>query len=77
VVRVVQQARREADLAVTDRIGLLVSASADVEAAVAAHRSFVESETLATSVRFGDVPGDGFKGEVGEGEQVAVVVTRV
>ncbi|HEX6684491.1 MAG TPA: class I tRNA ligase family protein, partial [Candidatus Limnocylindrales bacterium] len=76
VVRVVQQARREADLAITDRIELLVAATADVEAAVEAHRDFVSSETLATAVRFGPVPPDGFEGEAGEGERVSVKVTR-
>jgi isoleucyl-tRNA synthetase len=77
VVRVVQQARREADLAVTDRVEVVVAASADVEAAVAAHRDFVAGETLATAVRFGEVPPDAFKGEAGEGETVSVQVTRV
>jgi len=76
VVRVVQQARREADLAVTDRIELVVAASADVEAAVEAHRDFVATETLATSLRLGPVPPDAFEGEAGEGERVSVLVTR-
>ena len=50
VVRVVQQARREADLNVSDRITLTVEASDDVTAAVEATETFVASETLATSV---------------------------
>lgn len=77
VVRVVQQARREADLAVTDRIELLIAASADVEAAVAAHQEFLASETLATSVRFGPISGESFAGEAGAGEQVSVQVAKV
>jgi isoleucyl-tRNA synthetase len=75
VIRVVQQARRDAGLDVSDRISLVVSAPAAVRAAVEAHRDFVAGETLATSLSFGDV--EGFAGEVGDGEQVIVAVTRV
>ncbi|MBV1855642.1 isoleucine--tRNA ligase [Catellatospora tritici] len=75
VVRAVQQARREADLAITDRILVTVAASAEVVAAVAAHRDFVAGETLADEVDFGAVES-GFTGEVGDGEQVTVSVRR-
>ncbi len=77
VVRVVQQARREADLAVTDRITLVLQASAELEAAVRAHQEFVAGETLASSMDFGTVPESAFAGEVGEGEQVRAQVSRV
>ncbi|WP_229076480.1 isoleucine--tRNA ligase [Actinoplanes sp. DH11] len=77
VIRVVQQARRDADLDVSDRIALTLSASDDVRAAVEAHREFVSGETLATSLEFRPAGGAGFAGEVGEGEQVAVTVTAV
>ncbi|BFU46439.1 isoleucine--tRNA ligase [Krasilnikovia sp. MM14-A1004] len=77
VIRVVQQARRDADLDVSDRIALTVAASAEVEAAVDRHRSFVAEETLATSLSFGVLdPSAGFAGEVGDGEQVTVAVLR-
>jgi isoleucyl-tRNA synthetase len=76
VVRVVQQARRAADLDVADRITLVVDASDEVTAAVRAHEDFVAREVLATSVSYGPAP-DGFSGEVGEGEQVRVAVRRV
>ncbi|GAA2381225.1 isoleucine--tRNA ligase [Catellatospora methionotrophica] len=75
VVRVVQQARREADLAITDRIALTVQASAEVAAAVRTHQAFLAAETLADSVSFGAVDG-GFTGEAGDGENVSVAVTR-
>jgi isoleucyl-tRNA synthetase len=76
VIRVVQQARREAGLDVSDRISLTVDASASVAAAVRTHQEFVAAETLATSVTFG-APGDGaFTGEAGEGEPVRVAVVR-
>jgi len=75
VVRVVQQARRANDLDVTDRIELVLDAPDQVAAAVRAHQEFVAREVLATSVSYGPAP-DGFTGEVGEGEQVRVAVTR-
>ncbi len=48
LIRVVQQARRDADLDVSDRIALIVAAAPAVVAAVEAHRDFVAGETLAT-----------------------------
>jgi isoleucyl-tRNA synthetase len=90
VVRVVQQARREAGLDVADRITVTVDAGPEVTAAVEAHRDFVVGETLATGLAFGpagtfDEP-DGsrssagravtFVGEAGDGEVVRVSVMR-
>jgi isoleucyl-tRNA synthetase len=74
VIRVVQQARRDADLNVSDRIALSISAPESVTEAVHTYRNFVAAETLATSVTFDAV--DGFTGEVGDGEPVTVAVTR-
>jgi isoleucyl-tRNA synthetase len=76
VVRVVQQARREVGLDVADRITLAVEGSPEVTAAVEAHRGFVASETLATSVALGPAGGDAFEGEVGDGETLRVAVRR-
>ncbi len=75
VVRVVQQARREADLAVTDRIALTVSGAPEVVAAAQAHLDFLKGETLAEEVDFAELH-EGFTGEVGEGDQVLVRVNR-
>ena len=75
VVRVVQQARREADLNVADRISLTVDAPDAVAAAIDTFRDFVAGETLATSMEVGPVD-DGFAGEVGDGETVRVRVTK-
>jgi isoleucyl-tRNA synthetase len=55
LVRLVQQARRDAGLEVTDRIRLEVSGPPDLAAAVEAHRGWVGEQTLATSL---DVDGD-------------------
>jgi len=75
VVRVVQLARRDAGLAVSDRIALTVDAPPAVAAAVETHREFVTGEVLADSVELAPVP-DGYAGEVGDGEAVRVTVRR-
>lgn len=75
VIRVVQQARRDAGLDVSDRISLLVAATPAVSAAVETHRDFVAAETLATSLAL-DPGATGFSGEAGDGEAVTVSVTR-
>ena len=50
VVRVVQQARRDAGLSVSDRIRLTIGADGALAGAVRAHAGFVASETLAVSL---------------------------
>jgi len=50
VVRIVQQARRDAGLAVSDRIRLTVGADGAVAGAVRAHAGFVAAETLAVDL---------------------------
>ncbi len=61
VVRVIQQARREAGLLVTDRIELEIRAGPDVAAAVATHRVWIAEQTLATDIQVteADGPPDG------------------
>jgi isoleucyl-tRNA synthetase len=61
VVRIVQQARREAGLDVSDRIRLTVGADGAVADAIRAHAGFVAAETLATDLEvrpFAEVSGD-------------------
>ncbi|WP_298181508.1 isoleucine--tRNA ligase, partial [Saccharomonospora sp.] len=73
LVRVVQQARRDAGLKVSDRISLTVDAAEEVVTAVRAHEKFLATETLATEVRY-DTVTDGFEGTVGDGAKVTVSV---
>jgi isoleucyl-tRNA synthetase len=75
LIRVVQQARRDADLDVSDRISLTVAATPAVVEAVRVHQDFVAAETLATAMAFAEV-AEGFAGEVGDGESVTVAVAR-
>ncbi|HSL73006.1 MAG TPA: isoleucine--tRNA ligase [Ilumatobacteraceae bacterium] len=50
LVRLIQQARRDAGLDVSDRIALSISASTEWLEAIAAHESLIAAETLAISV---------------------------
>jgi isoleucyl-tRNA synthetase len=75
LVRVVQQARRDAGLDVADRIDLTVDAPAEVVEAAQAHEKFIAAETLAVSVSYGEVEG-GSAGTVGEGVKVTVLVAK-
>ncbi len=79
VVRVVQQARRDAGLDVSDRITLTLDAPAEVLDAVRAYETFVAGEVLATAVAYGAVAEPTGRGAVtapdGASAQVAVLVS--
>jgi isoleucyl-tRNA synthetase len=74
-IRLIQQARKDAGLDVSDRIKLSVSGSASVLAAVAAHRELVMSETLALELDASEVElSEG--SELGDGQLIAVSVVK-
>jgi isoleucyl-tRNA synthetase len=68
-VRRVQDLRKSADLDVADRIELFVEASADLRSAVEAHKDYITTETLSSTLEFASPPNDaacvedGFDGE--------------
>ncbi len=64
VVRVVQQARREAGLLVSDRIAVSLQADETVADAVRTHLALLAGEVLATSVALGTVEHPTFIGTV-------------
>jgi isoleucyl-tRNA synthetase len=77
VVRVIQQARRDAGLDVSDRITLVVGADGAVADAVRAHEAFIAGETLAVAVSVVpalDVTAD--PQPVGDGGEVRVQVRK-
>ncbi len=76
VVRAVQQARREAGLEVTDRISLVIEASEQVAAAIAAHTGLIARETLAKSVSLGAAGDAAYCGGAGDGEPVRILVAK-
>jgi isoleucyl-tRNA synthetase len=76
VVRVVQQARREADFDVSDRIALAIAAPPQVRSAVREHHDFIAHETLAVSVALIDALSEGYAGTVGGAAEILVRVVR-
>ncbi|SEQ52231.1 Isoleucyl-tRNA synthetase [Lentzea xinjiangensis] len=73
LVRVVQQARKDAQLDVSDRITLTLELPDAVRSAVEPHLEFVRAETLTTSVVFGEGVAEG---TVGDGLKVKVAVSK-
>jgi isoleucyl-tRNA synthetase len=76
VIRAVQQARKDADFDVSDRISLSLTADSEVIAAVRNHVELIKGETLA--LEFETVVGDAQNPvEVGEGQQIQISVSKV
>lgn len=78
LVRAVQQARRDADLDVSDRISLVLTGSQALADAVRDHEALVTGETLTTSYEMvvGDADSSDAAATLGDGEQVAITVTK-
>jgi isoleucyl-tRNA synthetase len=76
LVRLVQQARRDAGLVVTDRISLRLGIGPDLRASVEQHGPWIGEQVLATSLAFVDVgePWDG-AAHVATGELAGEVAT--
>jgi isoleucyl-tRNA synthetase len=70
VVRAVQQARRAAELGVSDRIDLSIAGTPAVQRAVRAHQQMIATETLATAVELLDT--DALDDDPRAGEPVTV-----
>jgi isoleucyl-tRNA synthetase len=81
VVRVVQQARRAADLGVSDRITLTIAGTAAAQEAIRTYQALIATETLADSVETVEaaaLDGDPQAGEpsvVGDDETIRVRLT--
>ncbi len=77
VIRIVQQARRDAKLAVTDRITPTIGAEGAVADAVHAHAELIAGETLAAGMTVRPTAEmDAAAHPVGDGGSVAVTVKR-
>ena len=79
LVRAVQQVRRDAGLAIGDRIRLTVAAEGEAGVAVDAFRSLVAGETLADQVILEDADSAGFEDPptaLGDGSLVRIRVER-
>ena len=75
VVRLLQQARKDAELVVTDRITATVDADTEVLDAVRAHEAWVAEQVLATDLTLGNGADGEPQGTV-EGHPVRVTVNR-
>jgi isoleucyl-tRNA synthetase len=76
VVHVIQTERKALDLDFTDRIAIVVATeSADLREAIERHRHYIESETLAASIRFGTPPAGAEPHEI-DGHPLALAVTK-
>src|SRR6266545_3337021 len=77
LVRAVQDLRKEAGLRVEDRIELAVKAEGEVDEALAAHRDYLVSETLAVTLH-GTPQGDGHDARVElDGQSVRLWLRQV
>jgi len=79
VVRVIQQARRDGGLDVSDRITLVVGADGAVADAVLTHAAFIAGETLATElavVTAAEITAASAPQPVGDGGEVRVAIRR-
>lgn len=73
VVRSIQQARKDADLHISDRISLVLQGSQAVADAVKAHEGYISEQTLADSIQLGEPSGTAhrFENEL-EGEKLVI-----
>jgi isoleucyl-tRNA synthetase len=73
-VRLVQQARKDAGLHVSDRIALSIETDAVTAELLRAHLAYVQEQVLATDVVFGKAPAGAYpaEGKVGSGEGALV-----
>ena len=77
VIRAVQQARKDADLDVSDRIKLNLVGEASVIEAVTTHAELIKAETLTLELEtsVGDVSANA--AEVGEGQSIDIAVAKL
>ena len=77
VIRAIQQARKDADFDVSDRIKTELSGNASVVAAILAHEELVKSETLTLELSLLDSESLATPVPVGESQQVQIAVAKL
>jgi isoleucyl-tRNA synthetase len=73
----VQNLRKDADLDVTDRIRIRYQADAEVDAALAAHRSYIMNETLAVEMTPAAALGESAARDELNGHPCAIAIERL
>jgi isoleucyl-tRNA synthetase len=76
LIRAIQQARKDADLDVSDRISLSITASTEVVAAANAHLELIKSETLSTEAALLVADGASATATVGDDLPVSIEVAK-
>jgi len=77
VIRAIQQARKDADFDVSDRIKTVLSGDAFVVSAISAHHVLVKSETLTLELSLLESDSLSSPVPVGESQQVQIAVTKL
>ena len=77
VIRQIQQARKDADLNVSDRISLTVSGNAFALSAIRTHEGLVKSETLTLELTLTETGDLVSPVTVGEDQQVQIAVAKL
>ena len=77
VVRAVQQARKDADLNVSDRIATEIFGEKDVLEAIRAHEELVKAETLTLELKLTERSASDNSVPVGESQQVSIAVAKL
>ncbi len=77
VVRAVQQARKDADLNVSDRIATEIFGEKDVLEAIRAHEELVKAETLTLQLKLIERSASDNSVPVGESQQVSIAVAKL
>ena len=77
VIRAIQQARKDADFDVSDRIKTELTGDASVVAAIRAHEELVKSETLTLELILVEAETLSSPVPVGESQQVQISVVKL
>jgi isoleucyl-tRNA synthetase len=77
VVRLVQEARKKANLHVSDRIHLVLDLPDDVQGAVETHRDYLMAETLALELGFAHPISDSHRAELPDGRHLAIGLSKL
>ena len=77
VIRAIQQARKDADFDVSDRIATELFGDQDVLAAIQAHEGLVKNETLTLELKLIESSSLNSPVPVGESQQVAITVAKL
>jgi isoleucyl-tRNA synthetase len=77
VVRAIQQARKDADLDVSDRISTSLTGARDVLDAVLAHEELVKNETLTLEISYSESAALSNAVAVGDNQQVQILVVKL